>query len=66
MIIKINGVDSKDSARKLEGKIVSWKTPSGKEIKGKVAKVHGNSGAVRATFEKGMPGQAIGEKVTLN
>ena len=40
------------------GKEVVWKSPSGKEIKGKVSDAHGNKGLVRAIFEKGLPGQA--------
>ena len=65
MIVKVEGVESKEDAEKLVGKEVIWKTPSGKEIKGKVSGTHGNKGAVRVRFEKGMPGQAIGTEVTL-
>ncbi|MBI2672773.1 50S ribosomal protein L35ae [Candidatus Woesearchaeota archaeon] len=63
MVISVNSVDSKEKAQKLVGKEVSWTSPAGKEIKGKVASSHGNSGALRIIFEKGMPGQAIGTKV---
>ncbi len=69
IIIKINGVDSIEKAKKLAGKEVVWKNPIGKnkmEIKGKVAKAHGNSGAIRAIFERGLPGQAIGTKVSIS
>lgn len=65
MIIYLSNSDSKEKAAKLVGKEVSWKSPAGKEIKGKVAAAHGNKGAVRAIFEKGMPGQSIGTKVEL-
>lgn len=63
MILEVEGVDSKDKAAKLVDKEVSWKSPAGKEIKGKVAAAHGNKGAVRVIFEKGMPGQAVGSKL---
>lgn len=57
--------DSKES-KQLVGKKVSWKSPAGKEIKGKVAATHGNKGCVRVLFEKGIPGQAIGSKVIFS
>jgi large subunit ribosomal protein L35Ae len=67
MILKVEGVDSKDKAKALIGKAVSWKSPgkASKEIKGKISGVHGNSGCVRVTFERGMPGQAIGQEVLI-
>ena len=66
MIIGVEGIDSRDKASKLVGKKVTFKTPSGKEIKGEVRGAHGNSGAVRALFETGMPGQSLGAKVSIN
>lgn len=63
MIVAVNSIDSKEKAKKLIGKEVSWTSPAEKEIKGKIASSHGNSGALRVIFEKGMPGQAIGTKV---
>ncbi len=63
MIIQLDGFDSKEKAASAVGKEVVWKSPSGKEIKGKIAAAHGNKGAVRAIFEKGMPGQAVGSKI---
>ena len=65
MIVYINNSDSRETASQLIGKEVSWKSPAGKEIKGKVAAAHGNKGAVRVIFEKGMPGQSIGSKVEI-
>jgi large subunit ribosomal protein L35Ae len=55
----------REDARKIVGKEVSWKSSSGKEIKGKIAAPHGNKGLVRAIFERGLPGQAITEEVTM-
>lgn len=65
MIVVIKGVDKKEKAAELVGKSVVWKSPAGKEIKGEVRSAHGNSGALRILFEKGMPGQAIGNKVVV-
>ena len=53
------GVTSRDEAKKMAGKSVSWKSPAGKIIQGKITDAHGNKGLVRAIFERGLPGQAI-------
>ena len=65
IIIDLKDSDTKEKAAKLVGKSVVWKSPAGKEIKGKVASSHGNKGAIRVIFEKGMPGQSLGKKVEL-
>jgi len=66
MIIAVDSVDSKEKAKKLIGKHVVWKSPAGKEIKGEIKSSHGNKGAVRAIFEKGMPGQSFGTSIEIN
>ncbi len=63
MIILPNGVNNREEAQKLIGKEVIFKTQTGKEIKGKISAAHGNKGAVRVVFEKGMPGQALNQEV---
>ena len=65
MVIVVEGVDSKDKAAKLVGKNVVWTSPAKKEIKGEIRAAHGNKGAVRVLFEKGMPGQSISNKVKI-
>ena len=65
MILHLPSVETRENATKLIKKHVTWKSPSGKEIKGEVVSAHGNKGAVRVIFEKGMPGQAIGSKVEV-
>lgn len=67
MIILVKEVESKESAGKLVGKTVTYVCDGKlkKEISGKVSAVHGSKGAVRVHFEKGMPGQAIGGKVSF-
>jgi len=64
MIVKVDKVEKRADAEKLVGKKATYATKSGK-IEGKVAAAHGNSGAVRIIFEKGLPGQALTQSVTL-
>ncbi len=52
-------------AENVVGKTIVWKSPAGKEIKGKVTNIHGQKGAVRAIFEKGLPGQCLGQGVEI-
>ena len=66
MIVLVPGYD-KEKAITLVGKSAVFKCEgkNQKEILGKVSALHGSKGAVRIIFERGMPGQAIGGKVTL-
>ena len=59
------GAKNREEAKKLVGKEVSWKSPAGKIIKGKISSAHGNKGLVRAIFERGLPGQAITTNVEV-
>ncbi len=65
VLIELNGVDSREKAMKLLDKKIVWKSPSGKEISGKIIGAHGNKGVVRAKFERNLPGQAFSTKVQL-
>lgn len=65
MIVSVEGVESREEAQKLVGKDVTYDTGKNK-IAGEVASAHGNSGALRVRFEKGMPGQAIGKEVQIS
>jgi len=65
MVVLVSGIDSKDKAAAVVGKTVTWKSPATKEIKGKITKEHGNNGAVKVLFERGMPGQSVGQKVAI-
>ena len=64
-LIELEGVSKKSEAEKFVGRILEWKSPAGKIIKGKISSAHGNNGIVRAIFEKGLPGQAITTKVEI-
>ena len=67
MVLTINDVTTKDAAKKFVGKKVVWNCPGKdkKTIAGKVSAAHGNSGCVRAIFERGMPGQSLGTEVSV-
>jgi len=59
------GASNREEAKKFVRKIVEWKSPTGKIIRGKISGPHGNKGLVRAIFEKGLPGQAITTEVEV-
>ena len=65
-IIKV--AETPEDAEKFIGKKVVW-TSEGKnkiKIEGKISALHGRKGAVRAIFEeKGLPGQALGQKIVV-
>ena len=64
MILKI--ADTSEEAEKFIGKIVTWTSPAGTEIKGKISALHGRKGNVRAIFsDKGLPGQSLGQKIKV-
>jgi len=64
MILKV--AETAEAAEKVIGKTVTWTSPAGKEIKGTVSALHGKKGNVRAIFsDKGLPGQAIGQKIKI-
>ena len=65
MIVALTDVTDKEKAAELVGKKISWTNEKGNSIVGKVASAHGNSGAIRVIFEKGMPGQSVGKKVQI-
>ncbi|MFT4326337.1 MAG: 50S ribosomal protein L35ae [Candidatus Woesearchaeota archaeon] len=67
MIIVLDGVTTRDDAVKMVGKTVAWIAPGAKKttISGKVASAHGNSGALRVLFERGMPGQSLSNQVVV-
>jgi large subunit ribosomal protein L35Ae len=67
MIVRVEGVETKEEATKLIKKGLVWRTPGklSKEINGVIKTTHGNRGLVRVHFERGMPGQSLTSKVTL-
>ena len=65
MIVQVNDIDNKEKAKSLIGKKILWISPSKKEFIGLIKKQHGNKGALRVRFDKGLPGQAIGNKAKV-
>jgi len=64
IILKV--AETPEEAVKVLGKTVSWTSPSGKTISGKISALHGRKGNVRAIFtDKGLPGQSLGQKVKV-
>ena len=61
------GLKNKTEASKFVGKKVEWESPGKqkKVIKGNISSSHGNRGLVRAIFERGLPGQAIGTEIEV-
>jgi large subunit ribosomal protein L35Ae len=55
IIIHVDGIGNREKAKALVGKKAVWKSVKA-VISGKVASAHGNSGAVRVIFERGLPG----------
>jgi len=66
MILKV--ADTAEEAKKFIGKKAIW-TSEGKnkvKITGEISALHGRKGNVRAIFaDKGLPGQALGQKVKV-
>lgn len=65
-IIKLEGINDKKAASKYIGTKIVFKTKSGRMIKGFIKDVHGDNGRLRARFERGLPGQAIGQEINLS
>ena len=66
-LIEVEGTKTREDASKFVGKEVTW-TSTGKntkQINGKVSSAHGRNGVIRAIFERGLPGQAIGTDVEI-
>jgi len=65
LIAEVDGCDSKALASKFIGRRVVWKSSAGKEIFGKVTQPHGTRGILRIRFSRGLPGDAVGDKVEI-
>ena len=65
LLLEVEGCDTKAMASKFIGKRVIWKSVAGKEIFGKVTQPHGTRGVLRIRFSRGLPGDAIGDKVEI-
>ena len=58
------GIKSSGEAGRLIGRKVMWRR-EGCKVVGKIISLHGRKGVVRARFRKGVPGQALGDRVYI-
>ncbi len=67
MVVILPGVDKRDKAQSYVGKTAVWIAPGKNktQIKGKISAAHGNKGALRVVFERGLPGQSLGQDVKI-
>ena len=66
ILVQIDQVNDNKKAAKYIGRKVTWKSPSGNTLTGKIISVRGGNGIVKAMFRKGLPGQAIGKELNIN
>lgn len=66
-ILKFPGIETReDAGRLLKGHTVAWETSTGRQMIGKITRLHGKNGCVAANFKDGgLPGQALGTSVTI-
>ncbi len=65
LIIQVKGVNDRKKAETMLGKKVVWTSSAGKKLHGEIKAPHGNKGALRAIFEHGVPGQALGGRLAI-
>ena len=65
LLLGVEGCETKAMASRFIGKRVVWRSPSGKEIFGRITQPHGNRGVLRARFSRGLPGDALGGKAEI-
>jgi large subunit ribosomal protein L35Ae len=65
ILIEITGVDSKEKTKEYVGRKVEWESTAKKIISGEIVSAHGGKGIVRAIFQSGLPGQAIGSEIKI-
>lgn len=64
-LVDVEGCDTKAMASGFIGRRVVWRSPSGKEIFGRITQVHGTRGTLRARFTRGLPGDALGGMIDI-
>ncbi len=64
MVVMPVGAKSKDDSKELIGARVTW-TNGKTSITGTATHSHGAKGALRVRFDKGLPGESIGNSVVI-
>ena len=65
ILVKIEQFDDKGAAEFI-GRKVTWESPSGNILTGKIVNIRGGNGVLKAIFKKGLPGQAIGKELNIS
>ena len=65
ILIRVDGINSRNTASQLIGWKVLYRDNKGNEYRGKIIHVHGGKGVVVAVFKPNLPGQAIGGNVYI-
>lgn len=65
LIIRVSSSETREKAKGLIGKKVTFTTSGKKKIQGEITRAHGGKGLVVARFEKGLPGQAFNKNVDI-
>lgn len=65
ILIRVEEINDRSEASRLIGRKVVWKSGARNSIAGRVVGIHGRRGWVRASFRKGLPGQALGSEVVI-
>jgi ribosomal protein L35AE/L33A len=66
ILLRIEGVQSKAAATRYLGKEIRWTSQFGRTFRGRITRLHGRRGTVRATLNKGFPSYAIGATVIIS
>lgn len=65
ILVKIDQADDKKKGAKYLGRKVTWNSPSGNTLTGTITSIKGGNGVLKASFKRGLPGQAIGQELTI-
>ncbi len=65
ILVKIENFDNKGAAQYI-GKKVTWKSPSGNILTGKIVNIRGGNGVLKVMFRKGLPGQVVGKELNIS
>ena len=63
-LLRFQGIDSASEAGRLIGRKVAWPVKK-RKCRGKIVALHGVNGIVRARFQKGVSGQALGSFIEV-
>ena len=65
ILIRIEGITNRYEAASFIGMKAIWTSLKGNSLIGKIVGVHGRKGVLKASFKKGLPGQAIGTELSI-